>query len=116
METENENENEVVIRTLQEIEPPKRKKKVPSDLKKVYNQKFYENHKEQLMDRLKQKVECDLCGKMIAFYGLHRHKNRSNCVNQNCVRKSSKREANELREKLQQLELQIASTKESQNL
>jgi len=47
--------------------------------KKVYNLTYYNKHKSQILEKLKEKRECPFCDKVVALSNLSRH--RKNCKN-----------------------------------
>jgi hypothetical protein len=46
--------------------------------KKGYNQTYYNKHKTELLDKIKVKVPCDICDKLISKSNLLRHKKKCN--------------------------------------
>ena len=41
--------------------------------RKQYNQQYYENHKVVLLEKLKTKVNCELCNRQVSFCNLQKH-------------------------------------------
>ena len=43
------------------------------ELRKQYNKNYYENHKVVLLEKLKTKVNCELCNRQVSFCNLQKH-------------------------------------------
>ena len=54
---------------------------VPVDLKKHYNNVYYEKHKERVLEKMAEKVVCDNCGRTVSQSFLSKHKKTARCVN-----------------------------------
>ena len=53
---------------------------MPSNTKQ-YNAKYYNDNKTKLLNNLKIKAQCPLCGKMVLKYYINKHVNLGNCLN-----------------------------------
>ena len=51
--------------------------------KKSYNKLYYEKNREQLLIKLKQKILCGMCGKMLSNCNMKRHTVK--CFNKKCI-------------------------------
>lgn len=49
------------------------------NMKKVYNSRYYQKHREQLLTKIKEKKTCDVCGKCVSMSNMNRHKKGGNC-------------------------------------
>ena len=43
------------------------------ELRKQYNQNYYENQKEVLLEKLTSKVNCQFCNRQVSFANLNKH-------------------------------------------
>ena len=48
--------------------------------RKIYNEKYYAEHKKNITEKLLVKVECPNCGKYITKANLERHKTGKSCL------------------------------------
>jgi len=48
--------------------------------RKIYNEKYYAEHKKDITEKLLVKVECPNCGKCITKANLERHKTGKSCL------------------------------------
>ena len=48
--------------------------------RKLYNEKYYAEHKKDITEKLLVKVECPNCGKCISKANLERHKTGKSCL------------------------------------
>jgi hypothetical protein len=84
------------------------KKLSEKDKKKMYNTKYYNKHRNEMLVKLREKEQCPLCGKMISLSNLSRHQKGSGCINKKCCEKQTikidKNEFQELKDKLIELE------------
>ncbi len=48
--------------------------------RKIYNEKYYAEHKKDITEKLLVKVECPNCGKCITKANLDRHKTGKSCL------------------------------------
>ena len=53
--------------------------------RKIYNEKYYAEHKKDITEKLLVKVECTNCGKCITKANLERHK-----IGKSCLKNTSK--------------------------
>ena len=53
--------------------------------RKIYNEKYYAEHKKDITEKLLIKIECPKCGKCITKANLERHK-----IGRSCQRNASK--------------------------
>ena len=53
--------------------------------RKLYNEKYYAEHKKDITEKLLVKVECPNCGKCITKANLERHK-----IGKSCLKNTSK--------------------------
>jgi len=53
--------------------------------RKIYNEKYYAEHKKDITEKLLVKVECPNCGKCITKANLERHK-----IGKSCLKNTSK--------------------------
>lgn len=44
-----------------------------------YNQTYYQKNKDKILNRMKEKIPCSVCGKMITRQHMPRHKTTSSC-------------------------------------
>ena len=56
--------------------------------RKIYNEKYYAEHKKDITEKLLVKVECPNCGKCITKANLDRHK-----MGKSCLKNTSKQQA-----------------------
>ena len=56
--------------------------------RKIYNEKYYAEHKKDITEKLLVKVECPNCGKCITKANLDRHK-----IGKSCLKKTSKQQS-----------------------
>ena len=48
--------------------------------RKIYNEKYYAEHKKDIKEKLLVKLECPNCGKLITKANLDRHKIGNSCL------------------------------------
>lgn len=48
--------------------------------KRQYDNKYYQEHKETILNRIREKVECNLCKKMVGKHYLEKHQSCSGCT------------------------------------
>jgi TolA-binding protein len=53
--------------------------------RKIYNEKYYAEHKKDITEKLLIKLECPNCGKLISKANLERHK-----IDNSCLKNASK--------------------------
>jgi hypothetical protein len=73
---ENKDENSIKIYVLEEEDVNDYFLKENKEKKKGYNQTYYNKHKTELLDKIKVKVPCDICDKLISKSNLLRHKKK----------------------------------------
>ena len=56
--------------------------------RKIYNEKYYAEHKKDITEKLLVKVECPNCGKCITKANLERHK-----IGKSCLKNTSKQQS-----------------------
>ena len=56
--------------------------------RKIYNEKYYAEHKKDITEKLLVKVECPNCGKCITKANLDRHK-----MGKSCLKNTSKQQS-----------------------
>ncbi len=71
--------------------------------KKMYNLKYYNKHKEQVLLKMKVKTPCELCGKVLTLANMTRHQESRSCIN-NCDKKCKRDLIKELSDQVQKLE------------
>ena len=77
--------------------------------RKLHNSNYYQKHKDVLLERIKDKVDCELCNKSITKVNLNRHQKSSNCINPNNFKTTRKCKLNELQNKISELENKLNS-------
>jgi len=85
------------------------------DIKRGYNLKYYNKHKQEILEKLKEKIACPRCGKFISMSNMSKHKKRSGCINTKLCDKEptettpevEKNEIQELKDKILELENKI---------
>ena len=50
-----------------------------SENRKLYNQQYYQNHKEALLQKLTKKVNCQFCNRKVSSCNLNKHYTLSIC-------------------------------------
>jgi hypothetical protein len=84
--------------------------------KKMYNTTYYTKHKTDMLIKLREKVQCPLCNKLISLSNLSRHQKGTGCINTKCADitklmkdtiKIDKNEFQLLKDKLNELENKI---------
>ena len=63
-----------------------------SEQRKLYNEKYYAEHKKNIAEKLLIKVECPNCGKCISKANLERHKSGLSCLKNATKQKSQLQE------------------------
>ncbi len=56
--------------------------------RKIYNEKYYAEHKKDITEKLLIKIECPNCSKLISRANLERHK-----VGNSCLKNASKQQS-----------------------
>ena len=56
--------------------------------RKIYNEKYYAEHKKDITEKLLVKIECPNCGKCITKANLERHK-----IGRSCEKNASKQQS-----------------------
>ena len=56
--------------------------------RKIYNEKYYAEHKKNITEKLLIKIECPNCGKLISKANLERHK-----IGKSCLKNTSKQQS-----------------------
>ena len=56
--------------------------------RKIYNEKYYAEHKKDITEKLLIKIECPNCGKLISKANLERHK-----IGNSCLKNASKQQS-----------------------
>jgi hypothetical protein len=56
------------------------KEKTAEEIKRAYNKKYYEKHKEKILTSIKEKKLCTHCGKMISASNFSKHKKNNKCL------------------------------------
>ena len=56
--------------------------------RKIYNEKYYAEHKKDITEKLLIKLECPNCGKLISKANLERHK-----IGNSCLKNASKQQS-----------------------
>jgi predicted RNA-binding Zn-ribbon protein involved in translation (DUF1610 family) len=56
--------------------------------RKIYNEKYYAEHKKNITEKLLIKIECPNCGKLISKANLERHK-----IGNSCLKNASKQQS-----------------------
>ena len=56
--------------------------------RKIYNEKYYAEHKKDITEKLLIKLECPNCGKLITKANLERHK-----IGKSCFKNTSKHQS-----------------------
>ena len=44
-----------------------------NEQRKLYNQEYYQNNKTKILEKLKSKVNCELCNRQVSFCNLQKH-------------------------------------------
>ena len=86
-----------------------------AEQRKIYNEKYYAEHKKDITEKLLVKIECPNCGKCITKANLERHK-----IGRSCEKNASKQQsqlqdmkneierlANEIKEKVNKSEMSM---------
>ena len=68
--------------------------------RKIYNERYYAEHKKIITEKLLIKIECPNCGKCISKANLERHK-----IGRSCLKNASKQQSQlqELKEQVERL-------------
>jgi TolA-binding protein len=56
--------------------------------RKIYNEKYYAEHKKDITEKLLIKIECPNCSKLISKANLERHK-----IGKSCLKNTSKQQS-----------------------
>jgi hypothetical protein len=43
------------------------------EMRKNYNQEYYQNNKDKILTKLKTKVNCEFCNRQVSFCNLQKH-------------------------------------------
>ncbi len=71
--------------------------------RKIYNEKYYAEHKKSITEKLLIKIECPNCGKCISKANLERHKIAQSCKKNVSMQQSQIQELQQQVEKLTKL-------------
>ena len=71
--------------------------------RKLYNERYYAEHKKDITEKLLIKIECPTCGKCISKANLERHKVGRSCKKHISIQQSQIQELQQQVEKLTQL-------------
>ena len=71
--------------------------------RKIYNEKYYAEHKKDITEKLLVKIECPNCGKCITKANLERHKSGLSCLKNASKQQSQLQELKEQVERLTKL-------------
>ncbi len=71
--------------------------------RKLYNERYYAEHKKDITEKLLIKIECPNCGKCISKANLERHKIGRSCKKHISMQQSQIQELQQQVEKLTQL-------------
>ena len=71
--------------------------------RKLYNERYYAEHKKDITEKLLIKIECPNCGKCISKANLERHKIGRSCKKHISIQQSQIQELQQQIEKLTQL-------------
>ena len=71
--------------------------------RKLYNERYYAEHKKDITEKLLIKIECPNCGKCISKANLERHKIGRSCKKHISIQQSQIQELQQQVEKLTQL-------------
>ncbi len=63
--------------------------------RKIYNEKYYAEHKKNITEKLLVKLECPNCSKLISKANLERHK-----IGNSCLKNASKHQSNDHKSKI----------------
>lgn len=66
------------MEVIEEITKPKRKYLIPPEKQKIYSKTFYQKHRNEVLEKIKEKVPCVKCGKCISKSNTSRHL-KKNC-------------------------------------
>ncbi len=44
-----------------------------NEQRKLYNQEYYQNNKNKILEKLKTKVNCEFCNRTVSFSNLQKH-------------------------------------------
>ena len=53
------------------------------DEKNIYSRTYYEENKEVMNNKAKEKVDCDICGSSLRLSGLAKHRKTDKCIHFN---------------------------------
>ena len=75
--------------------------------KKIYNMTYYKKNRLVVLEKLKAKQQCELCGKLVSSSNMHRHKNSGACIHNGFEKVSKKDQMIEMKNKINELETKI---------
>ena len=76
--------------------------------RKLYNEKYYSEHKKDIAEKLLIKIECPKCGKCISKANLERHKSGLSCL-KNATKQQS--QLQEMKKEIERLSNEIQELK-----
>ena len=76
--------------------------------RKLYNEKYYAEHKKDIAEKLLMKIECPNCGKHISKANLERHKSGLSCL-KNATKQQS--QLQEMKSEIERLSNEIKELK-----
>ena len=76
--------------------------------RKLYNEKYYAEHKQNIAEKLLMKIECPNCGKHISKENLERHKSGLSC-SKNATKQQS--QLQEMKSEIERLSNEIKELK-----
>ena len=79
-----------------------------SEQRKLYNEKYYAEHKKNIAEKLLIKIECPKCGKCISKENLERHKSGLSCL-KNATKQQS--QLQEMKNEIERLSNEIKELK-----
>ena len=83
--------------------------KMTPEERKLYNEKYYAEHKKDIAEKLLIKIECPKCGKCISKANLERHKSGLSCL------KNASKQQCQLQELKEQVERLTKLLEEKEN-
>jgi hypothetical protein len=77
--------------------------------RKIYNEKYYAEHKKDITEKLLVKLECPNCSKLISKANLERHK-----IGKSCLKNTSKQQTQlqDMKQEIERLSNEIKELKE----
>ena len=76
--------------------------------RKIYNEKYYAEHKKDITEKLLIKIECPNCSKLISKANLERHK-----IGNSCLKNASKQQSQlqDMKSKIERLSNELKELK-----